>query len=125
MPPTSTVQKSLGREGYQQVVRRCNDNAAAFGAWVTGQPDLELVDPTVINIACFRVAPAGTSADEQDALTRETVARVQASGDAVVTGTARRGRAAIRAAFDNWLTTDADVAMLQAAVRAAVDGATA
>ena len=92
---------------------------------MTGQPDLELVDPTVINIACFRVAPAGTSADEQDALTRETVARVQASGDAVVTGTARRGRAAIRAAFDNWLTTDADVAMLQAAVRAAVDGATA
>ena len=92
---------------------------------MTGQPDLELVDPTVINIACFRVAPAGTSADEQDALTRETVARVQASGDAVVTGTARRGRAAIRAAFDNWLTTDADVAMLQSAVRAAVDDANA
>ena len=123
--PVWCALKSLGREGYQQVVRRCNDNAAAFGAWVTGQPDLELVDPTVINIACFRVAPAGTSADEQDALTRETVARVQASGDAVVTGTARRGRAAIRAAFDNWLTTDADVAMLQAAVRTAVDGATA
>lgn len=51
-----------------------------------------------------------------DRLTRAAVDAIQRDGRAFVTGTVWHGRAAIRAAFDNWQTTAADVALLQAAV---------
>jgi len=40
------------------------------------------------------------------------VAAIQGDGRVFVTGTTWNGRAALRAAFDNWATTEADVAIL-------------
>ena len=75
---------------------------------------LELMAPAPLNIVCFRyVLPDPTAADD---LNRAAVAALQADGRAFVTGTVWRGRAAVRAAFDNWATGPDDVAILEEAV---------
>ena len=108
--------KAYGREGYRAMVERCVDNAAAFAAWVEATPGVELMSPAPLNIVCFRYAPAGMPDDAADTFNREAVERLHADGRVFVTGTVWAGRAAIRAAFDNWSTTAADVRVLQEAV---------
>ena len=98
------------------MVEHCVDNAAAFAAWVASMPALELMNPAPLNIVCFRLTAAGLTDDALDELNREAVRAIQADGRTFVTGTSWAGRAAIRAAFDNWRTTLADVALLQDAV---------
>jgi glutamate/tyrosine decarboxylase-like PLP-dependent enzyme len=109
--------KSLGREGYQAVVRRSLANARAFAAWIESQPDMELLAPARLNIVCFRFVPSDRDSAATDAFNRDAVAAIQGDGRAFVTGTVRDGKAAIRAAFDNWMTRDDDVGILSAAVR--------
>lgn len=117
--------KAFGREGYRAMIERCVDNTAAFVAWVETRPELELMNPAPLNISCFRVVAPDRSDVELDELNRAAVRAIQADGRAFVTGTVWRGRAAIRAAFDNWRTTPADVALLQAAVLDAAHALTA
>ena len=72
--------------------------------------------PAPLIIVCFRLTAQGQDATATDALNREVVATLQSDGRAFVTGTVWNGKAAIRAAFDNWSTTPADVAVLQSAI---------
>jgi glutamate/tyrosine decarboxylase-like PLP-dependent enzyme len=109
--------KAYGRAGYRDLVERCCANAATFADWVAATPGLELAAPAPLNIVCFRIAPAGVEPAAQDARNRAAVSALQADGRVVVSGTVWNGRAAIRAAFDNWATSAADVAILQDAVR--------
>ena len=108
--------RAEGRSGYQALVERCLDNAAAFAAWVEGAEGFELLAPAPLIIVCFRLAPAGLEATAADALNRELVAALQADGRVFVSGTVWDGKAAVRAAFDNWATGPEDVAVLQEAV---------
>jgi glutamate/tyrosine decarboxylase-like PLP-dependent enzyme len=108
--------KAAGRAGYLAIVERCLANAAAFAAWVESSPGLELMAPANLNIVCFRCAPAGWTDAATDDLNRDVVAALQADGRVFVSGTVWRGRAAIRAAFDNWATGPADLELLQEAV---------
>ncbi|CAA9557806.1 MAG: Aromatic-L-amino-acid decarboxylase [uncultured Thermomicrobiales bacterium] len=114
--PVWCALRSAGRAGYRAMVERCLDNAAAFAAWVGATPGLELLAPAPTIIVCFRVAPAGMDDTETDEVNRRVVAGLQADGRAFVSGTVWEGKAAIRAAFDNWATGPADVAILQAAI---------
>ena len=114
--PVWCALRAAGREGYREMVERCLDNAAGFAAWVEATPGLELLAPAPTIIVCFRVAPAGPDAAATDDLNRRVVAGLQADGRAFVTGTVWDGKAAIRAAFDNWTTRPADVAILQGAI---------
>ena len=108
--------KAFGREGYRAIVERCVDNATVFARWIEAQPGLDLMNSAPLNIVCFRIVRAGLDDASTDALNRAAVDAIQRDGRAFVTGTVWNGRAAIRAAFDNWLTTLDDVAILQAAV---------
>lgn len=108
--------KAYGREGYRALVERCCENAAAFADWAEARDGVEVMAPTPLNIVCFRVVMPGYGDDALDDLNRTTVAAIQRDGRAFVTGTTWGGRAAIRAAFDNWATTHDDVAILQQAV---------
>jgi glutamate/tyrosine decarboxylase-like PLP-dependent enzyme len=107
--------KAFGRDGYRALVERCVDHAAAFARWVEATPGVELMNSAPLNVVCFRLVGHGgeTANDEGNRL---AVRALQADGRAFVTGTVWNGRAAIRAAFDNWQTTAADVALLEAAV---------
>jgi glutamate/tyrosine decarboxylase-like PLP-dependent enzyme len=109
-----------GRSGYEAIVARSIANAERFAAWVSKQENLELMAPARLNIICFRVT---TSLDEtvNDARTATAVEMIQRGGMAYVTATRWGGRAAIRAAFDNWATAETDVAALERAVTVAVE----
>lgn len=109
--------KAAGRDGYREMVERCIANAAAFAGWVDREPDLELMAPAPLNIVCFRCRTDSVDDETLDGMNRAAVAALQADGRVFVTGTVWRGRAAIRAAFDNWATTPADIEILQQAVR--------
>jgi len=108
--------RAYGREGYREMVERSVDNASAFAGWIERTDGIELMAPAPLNIVCFRYVPTGMANDETDAFNREAVAAIQRDGRAFVTGTIWNGRAAIRAAFDNWATTARDVEILQSVV---------
>ncbi|HET7091849.1 MAG TPA: pyridoxal-dependent decarboxylase, partial [Thermomicrobiales bacterium] len=109
--------KSIGRAGYAEIVGRSLANARAFAGWVDAQPDLELLAPATLNIVCFRYRPPHLDGAALDAANRRAVEAMQADGRAFVTGTTRNDAAAIRAAFDNWMTQADDVRLLCEAVR--------
>jgi glutamate/tyrosine decarboxylase-like PLP-dependent enzyme len=108
--------RAYGRAGYREMVERCVENAAAFARWIEHTDGIELMAPAPLNIVCFRYAPPGLDDEQSDAFNRAAVTAIQRDGRAYVTGTVWNGRAAIRAAFDNWATTSRDVEILQAAV---------
>ena len=114
--PAWCALKAYGRQGYREMVERCVDNTAAFAGWVARTPGVEMMSSAPLNIVCFRYAPEGMDAEAADAFNREAVRRLHADGRVFVTGTVWNGRAAIRAAFDNWSTTADDVRILQEAV---------
>ncbi len=115
--PAWCALKAAGRTGYRDIVERCCANAASFASWIESAPGLELVAPAPLNIVCFRYIIPSQSDDETDTLNRSAVTALQADGRAFVTGTIWNGRASIRAAFDNWATTERDVALLEEAVK--------
>lgn len=110
-----------GRVGYRTMVERCVDNARSFADWVEATPDLELLAPAHLNIVCFRFRPTGVPAADIDALNRDANAAVQAGGDVFVSPTVWDGKAAVRAAFDNWATRPSDVDRLCDAIARQLD----
>lgn len=94
------VIRSYGVEGLRAVMRRHVALAQAFAGWVSASPDFELLAPAPLGLVCFRYRPAGTPADDPglDALNRELLARVNASGRVFLTHTALGGRYTIRLA---------------------------
>jgi glutamate/tyrosine decarboxylase-like PLP-dependent enzyme len=113
--------KAYGRAGYRALVERCVEHAVTFARWIAATPGLELMNAermalTPLNVVCFRYNPNGLDDLATDELNRAAVAAIQADGRVFVTGTIWNGRAAVRAAFDNWATTYADVLVLQAVV---------
>jgi glutamate/tyrosine decarboxylase-like PLP-dependent enzyme len=108
--------KAYGRAGIRAIVERGIANAVEFAAWVAAEDGLELTSPATLNIVCFRLAPADRDEDAADDLNRRAVRALQADGRVFVSGTVWAGRAAIRAAFDNWMTDAHDVAILKQAV---------
>lgn len=107
--------RASGRTGLRDLVTRSIANAELFATWVLDQPDLELMAPAHLNIVCFRARRDGDEG-ANDARNVAVVDAIQRGGIAYVTGTRWRGRAAIRAAFDNWATQAEDVAALERAV---------
>jgi glutamate/tyrosine decarboxylase-like PLP-dependent enzyme len=110
--------KAYGLAGYQALVERCVENSISFSRWIEETPGLELMNAKRVaefplNIVCFRYVPDGRDDTANDAFNRAAVAAIQNDGRTFVTGTIWSGRAAIRAAFDNWATTRADVEVLQ------------
>jgi len=98
------------------MVERCVDHAHAFAGWIEATPGLELLAPAPLNIVCFRFRPNNVPTADLDALNRGANAALQAGGDVFVSPTVWDGKAAIRAAFDNWATRPSDVERLCAAV---------
>jgi glutamate/tyrosine decarboxylase-like PLP-dependent enzyme len=108
--------KAAGRSGYRALIERCCDNAAIFADWIQQTDGLELLAPVPLNIVCWRYTPAALDAAATDAFNRAAVTALQTGGPVFVSPTTWRGHAALRCAFDNWLTTEDDVAILQRAV---------
>jgi glutamate/tyrosine decarboxylase-like PLP-dependent enzyme len=114
--PAWCALKAYGRQGYRELVERCLDNAAMLGAWIAGRKDMQLLAPVNLNIVCFRFAPEGWDEGACGDLNRRAVTAIQEDGRAFVSGTTWNDHAAIRAAFDNWATSEGDVQILTEAL---------
>ncbi|MBB2913284.1 glutamate/tyrosine decarboxylase-like PLP-dependent enzyme [Streptosporangium becharense] len=106
---------AYGREGHAGIVRRDADLAAAFGLRIVMMPAYRLLAPVRLNVVCFTLADSPSA--ERVA---EVVRAVTDSGEAFLTPTVYAGMPALRAAFSNWRTTEADVDRVAKALEAAV-----
>jgi glutamate/tyrosine decarboxylase-like PLP-dependent enzyme len=104
--------RSLGRAGIADLVERSCARARHFAASVEELPGCEVLNDVVLNQVLFRF--------EDDAATDAILARVQASGEAWMSGTLWDGRRAIRLSVSNWRTTDVDIDRTVAAFEAAL-----
>ncbi|MGA5818088.1 pyridoxal phosphate-dependent decarboxylase family protein [Kitasatospora sp. NPDC094028] len=105
--------RAYGRDGHREIVERCVTGARALGEAVTATEGLRLLAPVRLNVVCFTLA-ADPTPERLAALTAEL------SGDAFLTPTRYAGLPALRAAFSNWRTTEADVRRTADALAAAV-----
>ncbi|MFG1943887.1 pyridoxal phosphate-dependent decarboxylase family protein [Nonomuraea sp. NPDC048826] len=103
---------AYGREGHAEIVRRDIALAARLGERLAAMPAYRLLAPVRLNVVCFTPAADPSRAG--------AVARaVAASGEAFLTPTEYAGVPALRAAFSNWRTTEADVERVAAVLEAA------
>ncbi|MFE9422588.1 pyridoxal phosphate-dependent decarboxylase family protein [Kitasatospora sp. NPDC006697] len=105
--------RAYGRDGHREIVERCAACARTLGEAVAATPGLRLLAPVRLNVVCFTLAQDPT-ADRLAAL----AARL--APDAFLTPTRYAGAPALRAAFSNWRTTEADVRRTATALAAAV-----
>jgi len=120
--PAYAALASLGRSGVADLVDRCCDHARRFAELLAADPAVEIGNDVVLNQVLVRfLDPSG----DHDALTRDTVTRVQADGTCWVSGTNRRGHDYMRISVVNWSTTEEDVDLSVAAMLRCADAARA
>ena len=103
---------AYGRSGYRAMVERHLDLAQHLGRRVEEEPDLELLAPVTLNIACFRYRPSGLDEEELDELNARLGEDVLADGRVFFGTTRYGGRVAFRPAIVNWRTTERDVDLI-------------
>ncbi len=114
---------TLKAEGTDRIAALIEQNVACarrFADAVAALPDVTLAVPVSLNIACWRITPAGTTAEQQDMLTRETLLRLQETGIAACSSTLLRGRTVIRLAVANHRSRWSDFEHLLAALPAVI-----
>ncbi|MFF1627884.1 pyridoxal phosphate-dependent decarboxylase family protein [Streptomyces sp. NPDC058272] len=103
---------AYGRAGHREIVERNVALAQRLGERIGEVPQLRLLAPVRLNVVCF------TLADEPGEERVHALAHaVAASGEAFLTPTFYGGTHALRAAFSNWRTTEADVDRVSDAIR--------
>jgi glutamate/tyrosine decarboxylase-like PLP-dependent enzyme len=105
--------RAYGRDGHRAIVEQCVACARALGEAVDAHPGLRLLAPVRLNVVCFTLAEDPTAA-------RLAALAEELASEAFLTPTVHAGVPALRAAFSNWRTTDADVRRVAAALRTAV-----
>jgi glutamate/tyrosine decarboxylase-like PLP-dependent enzyme len=110
--------RELGRSGVADLVDRCCRHAHAIVTGLGKLPGAEMLWEPVINQGLVRFPDprAGATPEDHDRHTTETIAAINATGEAFFSGTTWRGRAAMRVSVSNWRTTDDDVRRTVAAV---------
>lgn len=105
---------AYGRAGHREIVERNIALARSLGERLAKAPELTLSAPVRLNVVCFTLAERPTR--ERVHALADAIA---ASGEAFVTPTVFGGTHALRAAFSNWRTTEADTERVLEAVLAA------
>lgn len=109
--------RAHGAAVYGRLVGQNVRQARALAALIAASPDLQLAAPVPLNVVCFRYAPPQLPDAQLDDINRETLLRLQESGEAAVSSTVLRGRFVLRAALTNHRTRNSDLHRLVAAVR--------
>ncbi|HEX9624538.1 MAG TPA: pyridoxal-dependent decarboxylase [Streptosporangiaceae bacterium] len=107
---------AYGRDGHREIVERNVALARRLGEGIAGAGQLRLLAPVRLNVVCFTWAENPTK-ERVDAV----VQAVAASGEAFLTPTVYQGQHALRAAFSNWRTSEADVDLVLDALVRSVD----
>lgn len=101
------VLQQVGLAGYRALISRDIALSHTLRAKIAARRDFQLVAGGPLSICCFVYAPE--NAPDLDALNREIISRVQAGGEAFLTGTILNGRYVLRACHVNFRTTEADL----------------
>lgn len=109
--------KSHGVDAIARVIEQNVAQAREFGRRVAALPDMVVAAPVSLNVVCFRFAPAGMSPEQQDALNKEILLRVQETGLAVISGSRIGGRYVMRVACSNHRSTWKDFETLLAGLK--------
>ncbi|MGW7194074.1 pyridoxal phosphate-dependent decarboxylase family protein [Streptomyces sp. NPDC054838] len=104
--------RAYGRQGHREIVERDTACARALGAELSADPAFTVLAPVRLNVVCFTLADGPTPA-------RLTALRESVRQEVFVTPTTYEGTPALRAAFSNWRTTEADVRRAAQALRTA------
>ncbi|OKK19545.1 amino acid decarboxylase [Streptomyces sp. CB00455] len=104
--------RAYGRHGHREIVERDIACARALGEQLSREPALRLLAPVHLNVVCFTLAADPTPA-------RLTALREAVAAEVFVTPTVHEGTPALRAAFSNWRTTQADAHRVARALRTA------
>jgi glutamate/tyrosine decarboxylase-like PLP-dependent enzyme len=115
--PVWAALRTLGRSGVAELVERCCAMARRFAEQLAALPDVEVLNEVVLNQVLARFG-------DDDAVTKDVIARVQAGGAAWFGGTSWAGRTAMRISVSSWRTGPDDVDRAVAAIRAALAAAT-
>lgn len=107
LPAWMTLQ-AYGRAGYRELVQRTCELARRLGGWLKSNPRFELLAPVRLNIVCFTLRGADTARRDR------FLAALARDGRVFCTPTVYAGKPAVRAAFSNWSTTEADLATIVA-----------
>ncbi|MEE1788812.1 pyridoxal-dependent decarboxylase [Streptomyces sp. SP17BM10] len=108
-----------GRAGLSRDIARCTALARHLGELVQADDEFELLAEVQTSIVAFRHRPAGLGEEALDALNRDLPVAVQRRGTVFVTGARLAGTETLRACLLNAGTTEADLELLLAEVRAA------
>jgi aromatic-L-amino-acid decarboxylase len=105
--------RSLGIEGYRELIDHDLRLAAYTAARIKTIPDIELYEPTSLSIVCFRFRQNVTGdEDANTTLNKAVLERLQLGGKAFVSSTVVNNRFWLRACFVNPLATTEDVDIL-------------
>lgn len=114
--------KAYGTEALGAIISRTCELSRYLESRIATSPELELLVPVELNIACFRFrgsAPTHSLPEDLlDQLNRQIVTLLQESGVVAPSSTLIEGQFAIRAAIVNHRTTHADIDTLVEAVLA-------
>ncbi|GGP86185.1 pyridoxal phosphate-dependent decarboxylase family protein [Saccharothrix coeruleofusca] len=105
---------AYGRAGHREIVERCVASARRLGDHIARTPALRLLAPVRLNVVCFTLAEEPTAQR-----VAQLCGRIAATGDTFLTPTVYNGQHALRAAFSNWRTGEADVDRAFAAIASA------
>ncbi|MFI8454861.1 pyridoxal phosphate-dependent decarboxylase family protein [Kitasatospora sp. NPDC085464] len=105
--------RAYGRSGHREIVERNVAGARALGEAVERIDGLRLLAPVRLNVVCFTLATDPTPERLADLA-------AEVAGEAFLTPTRYADRPALRAAFSNWRTTEADVRQTAEALARAV-----
>jgi glutamate/tyrosine decarboxylase-like PLP-dependent enzyme len=100
--------KAHGVDAFARVIAQNVEQARRFAERVVKIPDVVLCAPVSLNVVCFRVAPASMTGEEQDALNKELLLRIQETGLAIPSGSRIGGRYILRVACSNHRSVWAD-----------------
>jgi glutamate/tyrosine decarboxylase-like PLP-dependent enzyme len=115
---------SIGRAGLAARIERHVALARRLGSRIEEADDFERLAQGSLSIVCFRYAPAALRGQDErlDRLNKAVMERVQAGGEAFLSGTIVRGRFALRACVLHDRTSQADVdALVEITRRAGVE----
>ncbi|MFD3870767.1 pyridoxal phosphate-dependent decarboxylase family protein [Streptomyces sp. NPDC058623] len=104
--------RAYGRRGHREIVERDIACARDLGERLAADPAFRLLAPVRLNVVCFTLAADPTPE-------RLTALREAVAAEVFVTPTVHEGTPALRAAFSNWRTTQADVRRAAEALRTA------
>ncbi len=108
------ILRYFGREGVMEFLRRHNQLAREFAAWIDADPRFERVAPVPFSVVCFRLR----GSDEQNKTLLESVNQ---SRSIFLSHTALNGQFVIRIAIGNIATGQQDIELAWKLIRDAAE----